>query len=263
MIKIPTIANDEQDNFNELGNEFFKIVVGDRDRNLIVPTKVNPPVNTNQKESEYYYDGIAGQGLLFQNNYDLKENQLLTVDQQQKILDELSINRPYTSDEILNRELQNFDLDPNIRNLLVQESTRSKDNIYAQESQDFVKEVQKDLAAYQKEKDLYKMGIDPVTRLTSKLEKQEMEKLSAERKKPKVAASILNNLANYLVKTKRIQLRDALAEAARILESPEKEAEEKLAKKRAVEEAITRERAGVKEFKPIQEERLINVKDEL
>jgi len=264
MIKIPTIANDEQDNYNDLGSEFSKMINIDGDRNLITPIRTNPAVNINQQNTDYYYDGIANQGSIFQNNYDIKENQLLTTDQQQKILNELSLQRPYTADEMELSILQNFDLDPQIRNLLVQESTRNKDNIYAQESQDFVKQVQKDLVAYQKEKDLYKLAIDPITRLTTKLEKEELEKIKKAKGVEK--DSVLKNLASYLSKTRRMNMRDALLKAEEILKSPEVEAEEKLAKKRAYEEAITRQRAGVKEFKPTQEERIIpppKTKDEL
>ena len=264
MIKIPTIANDEQDNYNDLGSEFVKMISIDRDRNLITPIRTNPPVNINQQNTDYYYDGIANQGLIFQNNYDIKENELLSTEQQQKILDELSLQRPYTADEMELSVLQNHDLDPQIRNLLVQESTRNKDNIYAQESQDFVRQVQKDLAAYQKEKDLFKLAIDPITRLTNKLQQEKLKEIREE--KGEERDSVLKNLAVYLTKTKRMAMRDALLKADEILKSPEVEAEEQLAKKRAYEETITKQRAGVKDFKPTQEEKIIpppKAKDEL
>jgi len=264
MIKIPTIANDEQVNYNDLGSEFVKMISIDRDRNLITPIRTNPPVNINQQNTDYYYDGIANQGLIFQNNYDIKENELLSTEQQQKILDELSLQRPYTADEMELSVLQNHDLDPQIRNLLVQESTRNKDNIYAQESQDFVRQVQKDLAAYQKEKDLFKLAIDPITRLTNKLQQEKLKEIREE--KGEERDSVLKNLAVYLTKTKRMAMRDALLKADEILKSPEVEAEERLAKKRAYEETITKQRAGVKDFKPTQEEKIIpppKAKDEL
>lgn len=264
MIKIPTIANDDQDNYNDLGSEFVKMISIDRDRNLITPIRTNPPVNINQQNTDYYYDGIANQGLIFQNNYDIKENELLSTEQQQKILDELSLQRPYTADEMELSVLQNHDLDPQIRNLLVQESTRNKDNIYAQESQDFVRQVQKDLAAYQKEKDLFKLAIDPITRLTNKLQQEKLKEIREE--KGEERDSVLKNLAVYLTKTKRMAMRDALLKADEILKSPEVEAEEQLAKKRAYEETITKQRAGVKDFKPTQEEKIIpppKAKDEL
>lgn len=264
MIKIPTIANDDQDNYNDLGSEFVKMISIDRDRNLITPIRTNPPVNINQQNTDYYYDGIANQGLIFQNNYDIKENELLSTEQQQKILDELSLQRPYTADEMELSVLQNHDLDPQIRNLLVQESTRNKDNIYAQESQDFVRQVQKDLAAYQKEKDLFKLAIDPITRLTNKLQQEKLKEIREE--KGEERESVLKNLAVYLTKTKRMAMRDALLKADEILKSPEVEAEEQLAKKRAYEETITKQRAGVKDFKPTQEEKIIpppKAKDEL
>lgn len=268
MIKIPTIANDEQVNYNNLGSEFSKMISIDRDRNLINPIRTNPPVNINQQNTDYYYDGIANQGLIFQNNYDIKENQLLTTDQQQKILNELSLQRPYTADEMELNVLQNFDLDPQIRNLLVQESTRNKDNIYAQESQDFVKQVQKDLASFEKEKNLYKLGIDPLERITSQIDKQEKEQIEKIKKEiPGLEKeNVIEQLAKILQKVKKLNIADALLEANKIIQTPKEEAIEKLAKKRAVEETITRQRAGVKNFKPTQEERIIpplKTKDEL
>jgi hypothetical protein len=257
---IPLIA-DEEDynrNFSDLGSEFSKLLQSDADRSLIEPIRKNPAANLNQKSTILYGDGIANQGMIFQNNYDLSDNQLLTEAQSENILDKISVNRPYTADENEMRMLQNFDLDPQIRRLLVAESTRSGNNIYAQESQDFVKQVQKDLQAFIKERDLYSLGVEPIQRLQQKLQEEELKKIREGKSDEK---SNIRKVAEILTQTKRMNLKDALLAAERILETPEKEAEEKLAKKRATVEAITRQRAGVKGFEPPLEEKLI--KDEL
>lgn len=259
MINTIPLIDDER-YFSQLGGEFNKLLQSDIDRNLIDPIRKNPPVNVNQKSTIVYGDGIANQGLIFQNNYDLSDNQLLTESQSEQILDNMSVNRPYTADENEMRILQNFDLDPQIRQLLVAESTKNKDNIYAQESQDFISQVQKDLQAYIKERDLYSLGVEPIERLQLKLEQEELKKIKQER--PELTQkSTLQKLADILTRTKRMNMREALLKAEEILRTPEMEAAEKLAKKRAKEELITRQRAGVKDFEPRLEERLI--KDEL
>lgn len=259
MINTIPLIDDER-YFSQLGGEFNKLLQSDIDRNLIDPIRKNPPVNVNQKSTIVYGDGIANQGLIFQNNYDLSDNQLLTESQSEQILDNMSVNRPYTADENEMRILQNFDLDPQIRQLLVAESTKNKDNIYAQESQDFVSEVQKDLQAYIKERDLYSLGVEPIERLQLKLEQEELSKILKER--PDISEkSTLRKIAELLTKTKGISLSDALLQADDILKSKRLEKVEKLAKRKAKEELITRQRAGVKDFEPRQEERL--VRDEL
>ena len=255
---IPLIA-DEEDysrNFSDLGSEFSKLLQSDADRSLMEPIRRNPQANVNQKSTILYGDGLANQAMIFQNNYDLSDNQLLTEAQSENILEKISVNRPYTADENEMRMLQNFDLDPQIRRLLVAESTRSGNNIYAQESQDFVKQVQKDLQAFIKERDLYSLGVDPIERLTSKLEKEEIKKAKEEFGVDDEKEKQREELINLLMKIRKQPFETAVKEAEKILKSKKEEAIEKLAKKRAKVEAVTRQRAGVKDFEPPLESKL-------
>jgi hypothetical protein len=160
-VRIP-LYGDPVDNmtYNDLGNEFTKIQELDRDRGLIDPTRRNPLISLTNDTDDLYVDGIPNQLNIFQNNYDIGDNTIYSDAQQLLRLQEAgSINPQYTDDEKLMTEQLNFDLDPQLRATLYRESTQSNDNIYSQQSQDFVKQIQADIQAYFDEKNLYFQGL--------------------------------------------------------------------------------------------------------
>jgi hypothetical protein len=160
-IRIPLYGKpDDSMTYNDLGNEFSKMQELDRDRGLIDPTRKNPLISLTNDTDDLYADGIPNQLQIFQNNYDVNDNTIYSDAQQRLRLQESgSLNPQYTDDEILMKEQLNFDLDPVLRQKLYQESSGANDNIYAQESQDFVKQMQADVQSYFDEKNLYYSGL--------------------------------------------------------------------------------------------------------
>lgn len=160
-IRIPLYGKpDDSMTYNDLGNEFSKMQELDRDRGLIDPTRKNPLISLTNDTDDLYVDGIPNQLQIFQNNYDVNDNTIYSDAQQRLRLQESgSLNPQYTDDEILMTEQLNFDLDPVLRQKLYQESSGAGDNIYAQQSQDFVKQMQADIKNYFDEKNLYYQGL--------------------------------------------------------------------------------------------------------
>jgi len=79
------------------------------------------------------------------------------------------LNPEYTDDEKMLLEQLNFDLDPQLRQVLYRESTGSGNNIYAQESMDFVKQIQANVQNYFDERNLYYAGLSTDDIAQSKL----------------------------------------------------------------------------------------------
>ena len=170
-IRIPLYGKpDDNMTYNDLGNEFSKMQELDRDRGLIDPTKRNPLISLTNDTDDLYVDGIPNQLQIFENNYDVNDNTIYSDAQQRLRLQEAgSLNPEYTDDEKLLMEQLNFDLDPKLRQVLYQESTLTGDNIYAQESQDFVKQIQMDVQNYFDERNLYYAGLSTDDIAQSKL----------------------------------------------------------------------------------------------
>jgi hypothetical protein len=260
MINIPLIVNDPTRNYtySQLGDEFKKMYELDRDRGFIdPPMNRNAPANFNAMSEELYIDGIPNQLAIFENNYDLSDNQILSNIQAHQILDSVSINRPYTDEEKLMSVLQEHDLDPVIRSKLVQESTAAKDNIYAQESQDFVKELQKDLAAFNREKNLYNLLTDPTERITSQL-KEKLTKVDGTKQAVTDQGQMIKTLTEILKRGRKgLNPEDILNEVRKIIESPIVEKEEAEALRKITRQEIMKQRAGIKDFDVSAEERLV------
>ncbi len=160
-VRIPLYGKpDDNMTYNDLGNEFSKMQELDRDRGLIDPTKKNPLISLTNDTDDLYVDGIPNQLQIFENNYDVNNNVIYSDAQQRLRLQEAgSLNPEYTDDERLLMEQLNYDLDPQLRQVLYRESTGAGDNIYAQESQDFVKQIQQDVQSYFDERNLYYAGL--------------------------------------------------------------------------------------------------------
>jgi hypothetical protein len=169
MIRIPLYADPvDVRSYNQLGNEFNQIQSNDRYRGLMDSDTLNPIATMSNNVDDLYAGGISNQMRIFENNSDLSDNRLYTDAQQLIRLQDIgSIDRPLTAEEKAISEAVGYDLDPNIRNTLVQEATRQGDNIYAQESQDFVKQIQQDIAEYAKEVNLYYQGVPSEDRLNT------------------------------------------------------------------------------------------------
>jgi hypothetical protein len=167
-IRVPLYGKpDDNMTYNDLGNEFSKMQELDRDRGLIDPTKKNPLISLTNDTDDLYVDGIPNQLQIFENNYDVNDKMIYSDAQQRLRLQESgSLNPEYTDDEKMLLEQLNFDLDPQLRQVLYRESTGANDNIYAQESQDFVKQIQADVQNYFDERNLYYAGLstDDITR---------------------------------------------------------------------------------------------------
>ena len=160
-IRVPLYGKpDDNMTYNDLGNEFSKMQELDRDRGLIDPTKKNPLISLTNDTDDLYVDGIPNQLQIFENNYDVNDKMIYSDTQQRLRLQAAgSINPEYTDDEKMLLEQLNFDLDPQLRQVLYRESTNAGDNIYSQQSQDFVKQIQEDVQNYFDERNLYYAGL--------------------------------------------------------------------------------------------------------
>ena len=203
MIRIPLYADPvDVRGYNQLGNEFNQIQSNDRSRGLMESDTLNPIATLSNNVDDLYAGGISNQMRIFENNSDLSDN-LLYNDAQQliRLQDIGSINRPLTAEERAISEAVGYDLDPNIRNTLVQEATRQGDNIYAQESQDFVKQIQQDIAEYAKEVNLYYQGVPSEDRLNTLLSgKGGLRGLLGDEDRRPVGDEITDEIANELIK---------------------------------------------------------------
>ena len=247
MIRIPLYADPvDVRGYNQLGNEFNQIQSNDRSRGLMESDTLNPIATLSNNVDDLYAGGISNQMRIFENNSDLSDN-LLYNDAQQliRLQDIGSINRPLTAEERAISEAVGYDLDPNIRNRLVQEATRQGDNIYAQESQDFVKQIQQDIAEYAKEVNLYYQGVPSEDRLNTLLSgKGGLRGLLGDEDRRPVGDEITDEIANELIKAlgemdarEKEEIRDTIMRRKKIMKqrrggkAPPKKTEEKLVTK--------------------------------
>jgi hypothetical protein len=250
MIRIPLYADPvDVRGYNDLGNEFNKIQSNDRYRGLMESDILNPVSDISNTTDELYLDGISNQMKIFENNSDLSDNRLYTDAQQMERLRDIgSINRPLNAEERALSEAVGYDLDPNIRNTLVQEATRQGDNIYAQESQDFVKQIQKDVEEYSKEVNLYYQGVPQDQRLTALLSGRDraLQDLMPTRSDDAVIDSIVKLLDDIDKKEKEdiratIEMRKRILKARRGGKAPPKKTEEKIIKEEQVRKEMKKE----------------------
>ena len=261
MIRIPLYADPaDSRGYNDLGSEFNQIQSNDRYRGLMDSDILNPISDRSNTTDELYLDGISNQMKIFQNNSDLSDNLLYTDAQQMERLRDIgSINRPLNAEERALSEAVGYDLDPNIRNTLVQEATRQGDNIYAQESQDFVKQVQQDVSEYAKEVNLYYKDVPTEDRLSALLSGRDttLGDLIPTRSDDAVVDSIIKLLDDIDKKEKEdirttIEMRKRILKARRGGKEPPKKTEEKIIKEEDIRKEIRREKVKDGEKKKVK-----------
>ena len=138
-----------------LGSEFQMIQEDSRFRGLQKPLKKNPIIDN--EYNQYPIDlGLNDPSILLENNADPNETQIFT-DAQALLNIQMSgsLDKPMSREEQELREFVNHDLNSNLRLALVNEADRMGDNIYSQQSQDFVNQYREDIASYVKELNLY------------------------------------------------------------------------------------------------------------
>jgi len=154
-VNIPIL--DEGVPVNRLGSEFNKYQQDQRDRGLIDPTLRDPEYSSSNTSVAVRPDGeLWNQQIIFENNHNPKGLIRYTEAQSlQKLLDNSAYERSKTETEKQLELSQDFDLDPELRGRLLQESVADGSDIFHTKSRDYVDEVQESLRQYNKEKNLY------------------------------------------------------------------------------------------------------------
>ena len=154
-VNIPIL--DEGVPVNRLGSEFNKYQQDQRDRGLIDPTLRDPEYSSSNTSVAVRPDGeLWNQQIIFENNHNPKGLIRYTEAQSlQKLLDNSAYERSKTETEKQLELSEDFDLDPELRGRLLQESVADGSDIFHTKSKDYVDEVQESLRQYNKEKNLY------------------------------------------------------------------------------------------------------------
>jgi hypothetical protein len=154
-VNIPIL--DEGVPVNQLGSEFNMYQGDQRDRGLISPTIRDPEYSSSNTTASYRPDGeLWNQQTLFENNYSPSELIRFTDAQSlQKLLDNSAYERGKTEVEKQLELSEDFDLDPELRGKLLQESLADGSDIFHVKSRNYVEEVQDSIKNYNKEKNLY------------------------------------------------------------------------------------------------------------
>lgn len=154
-VNIPIL--DEGVPVNRLGSEFNKYQQDQRDRGLIDPTLRDPEYSSTNTGVDVRPDGeLWNQQIIFENNHNPKGLIRYTEAQSlQKLLDNSAYERSKTETEKQLELSEDFDLDPELRGRLLQESVADGSDIFHTKSKDYVDEVQESLRQYNKEKNLY------------------------------------------------------------------------------------------------------------
>ena len=154
-VNIPIL--DEGVPVNRLGSEFNKYQQDQRDRGLIDPTLRDPEYSSSNTSVAVRPDGeLWNQQIIFENNHNPKGLIRYTEAQSlQKLLDNSAYERSKTETEKQLELSEDFDLDPELRGRLLQESVADGSDIFHTKSRDYVDEVQESLRQYNKEKNLY------------------------------------------------------------------------------------------------------------
>lgn len=142
---------------NRLGSEFNKYQQDQRDRGLIDPTLRDPEYSSTNTGVDVRPDGeLWNQQIIFENNHNPKGLIRYTEAQSlQKLLNNSAYERSKTETEKQLELSEDFDLDPELRGRLLQESVADGSDIFHTKSKDYVDEVQESLRQYNKEKNLY------------------------------------------------------------------------------------------------------------
>jgi hypothetical protein len=154
-VNIPIL--DEGVPVNQLGSEFNMYQSDQRDRGLISPTIRDPVYSSSNTTVSYRPDGeLWNQQTLFENNHNPKELMRFTDAQSlQKLLDNSAYERAKTEVEKQLELTEDFDLDPELRGRLLQESLKDGSDIFHVKSKDYVDEVQESIRQYDRERNLY------------------------------------------------------------------------------------------------------------
>lgn len=154
-VNIPIL--DEGVPVNRLGSEFNKYQQDQRDRGLIDPTLRDPEYSSSNTSVAVRPDGeLWNQQIIFENNHNPKGLIRYTEAQSlQKLLDNSAYERSKTETEKQLELSEDFDLDPELRGRLLQESVADGSDIFHTKSKDYVDEVQESIRQYNKEKNLY------------------------------------------------------------------------------------------------------------
>lgn len=141
----------------KLGSEFNKYQQDQRDRGLINPTIRDPEYSSTNNSVSVYPEGeLWNQQIIFENNHNPRDLIRYTDAQLlQKLLDNSAYERSKTETEKQLELTQDFDLDPELRNKLLQESVNDGSDIFHTKSRDYVEEIQEGLKQYNKERNLY------------------------------------------------------------------------------------------------------------
>ena len=156
MIKIPIYNKGRLP--NDLGSEFNKMQNQERNRGLIDPPIRSAPVNRNNLLTEVDFDGLNNEQIILENNSDPSEEEIKSnMEAMQFISRVKDSNRKLTPEEkFYMTNYAEFDLDPRLVKALENEDIKDPTtNITAQESQDFVGQVQTSIQSYEKERFLY------------------------------------------------------------------------------------------------------------
>lgn len=154
-VNIPIL--DDGTPVNQLGSEFNMYQSDQRDRGLISPpmkdeeySKSNNSVSVNPSGELY------NQQLIFENNHN-PNGILRYTDAQslQKLIDNGSLGRQKSEIEKQLELSEDYDLDPELRMKLLNESLNDGSDIFHIRSKDYVDEVQESVRQYNKERNLY------------------------------------------------------------------------------------------------------------
>lgn len=154
-VNIPIL--DDGTPVNQLGSEFNMYQNDQRDRGLISPpmrdeeySKSNTSVSVNPSGELY------NQQIIFENNHN-PNGILRYTDAQslQKLIDNGSLGRQKSEIEKQLELSEDYDLDPELRMKLLNESLNDGSDIFHVRSKDYVDEVQESVRQYNKERNLY------------------------------------------------------------------------------------------------------------
>ena len=151
-VNIPIL--DEGVPVNQLGSEFNMYQQDQRERGLISPTIRDPVYSSSNTTVSYRPDGeLWNQQTLFENNHNPKGLIRFTDAQSlQKLLDNSAYQRSKTEVEKQLELVEDFDLDPELRGRLLQESLKDGSDIFHVKSRDYVDEVQESIRQYDRER---------------------------------------------------------------------------------------------------------------
>lgn len=155
MYSIPLKQNNIP--IQNLGSEFIQVQNVNRNRGLIDPLKTDD-INFNNTTADLYISGISHKNVLLENNYDPSEENIYTnAERNHFIANQASLQRPLTYEEKQLKLYSDADknLDPRLRQQVVMESNLNGSNLDNSQSQDFVREIQDSVEAYNNELNLY------------------------------------------------------------------------------------------------------------